>query len=279
MPTLKENLLIWNKEYDWSQRGDEWSESWGDATNQWHGSLYPRLKGFVPADTILEIAPGFGRWTQFLAPLCKRLILVDLSGACIEYCKGRFSRYTHIEYHTNDGKSLDMVKDGSVDFVFSFDSLVHAEMDVIDSYLQQFARKLKPDGTGFIHHSNLGEYQALLQPRKGVARKVNTLMKLAHVAKPGLRQHRRGISVTTGKFRAACESTGLACLTQEVINWGNDPQYLIDCISVFARQRQGTVSPLVYTNPDFMREAEALRRIHAHYPKGNSTGKNGQAAS
>ncbi len=51
-----------------------------------------------------------------------------------------------------------MVADGSIDFVFSFDSLVHAEEDVIRSYLDQLGQKLRPDGVGFLHHSNLGEY-------------------------------------------------------------------------------------------------------------------------
>ena len=49
-----------------------------------------------------------------------------------------------------------MVEDGSIDFVFSFDSLVHVEADVLDAYLDQLARKLTPDGVGFIHHSNMG---------------------------------------------------------------------------------------------------------------------------
>jgi cyclopropane fatty-acyl-phospholipid synthase-like methyltransferase len=39
------------------------------------------------------------------------------------------------------------------DFVFSFDSLVHVESDVIENYLTQLAKKLKPNGIGFIHHS------------------------------------------------------------------------------------------------------------------------------
>ena len=47
-------------------------------------------------------------------------------------------------------------------FVFSFDSLVYAENDVIAAYLSQLARKLSPDGVGFIHHSNIGAYPGRL---------------------------------------------------------------------------------------------------------------------
>jgi hypothetical protein len=51
-----------------------------------------------------------------------------------------------------------MVLDGGVDFIFSFDSLVHAEDAVLKAYVAEFAKKLRPNGAAFLHHSNLGEY-------------------------------------------------------------------------------------------------------------------------
>ena len=84
--------------------------------------------------------------------------MVDLTERCIEACKERFSADSHITYYVNDGKSLAMIPDDSVDFVFSFDALVHVEADVIKAYLSQLALQLKPDGVGFIHHSNIGAY-------------------------------------------------------------------------------------------------------------------------
>jgi hypothetical protein len=47
-----------------------------------------------------------------------------------------------------------------IDFLFSFDSLVHAEQDVIAAYLSQLARKLSPMAS--IHHSNIGAYPGRL---------------------------------------------------------------------------------------------------------------------
>lgn len=121
MPTIVENLFVWDTAYDWSQSGEEWSGDWGSSRMQWYGSILPRIGAFVPADTILEIAPGHGRWTTFLKDLCKRLIIVDLSETCIDRCRHRFGSCSHISYFVNDGKSLEMVADGSVDFIFSFD--------------------------------------------------------------------------------------------------------------------------------------------------------------
>ena len=54
---------------------------------------------------------------------CQHLFVVDLSPACIEHCKKRFANRQNISYFTNDGRSLYMIADGSLDFVFSYDSL------------------------------------------------------------------------------------------------------------------------------------------------------------
>ena len=106
-----------------------------------------------------------------------------------------------------------MVEDGSVDLAFSFDSLVHAEADVLGAYLEQLARKLKPDGVGWIHHSNMGTMRGL--------------SRLAHRVPERLRRRLvdRGLlvdiyawraeSVTAEGFAAQCEAAGLACIAQE----------------------------------------------------------------
>lgn len=39
---------------------------WGSSQQQWQRALLPRLRAFLPTQTILEIAPGFGRWTEHL---------------------------------------------------------------------------------------------------------------------------------------------------------------------------------------------------------------------
>src|SRR5437879_6478092 len=156
MPTVEQNLRQWDANYEWAKRGEEWSASWGGAEAQWFGAILPRIHAFVPATIILELAPGFGRWTNYLKDYCDHLIVVDLAETCIHACRERFAASSHITYHVNDGTSLSMIPDGSLDFVFSFDSLVHAEADVIAAYIRQLAKKLAPNGVGFLHHSNIG---------------------------------------------------------------------------------------------------------------------------
>lgn len=139
MPTIEENRSVFGGTYQWKHAGEEWSEEWGSARMQWFGSILPRISSFVPADTILEIAPGHGRWTAFLKDLCRRLTVVDLSAPCIDQCRQRFAHDANIGYFVNDGMSLEMVEDGSIDFIFSFDSLVHAEESVLRAYTAQLS--------------------------------------------------------------------------------------------------------------------------------------------
>src|SRR4051812_9383186 len=123
MPTIEANYSRWDQTYDWGQAGEEWSTTWGSSHMQWYGTILPRIGKFLPANTIVEIAPGYGRWTRFLKGLCNNLIVVDLSEKCIDTCKRAFAECPHISYFVNDGRSLEMIPDRSIDFVFSFDSL------------------------------------------------------------------------------------------------------------------------------------------------------------
>src|SRR4051794_9713690 len=123
VPTVEENIRKWDGEYHWRSGGANWSQPWGTVEMQWHAALLPRVHTFLPTGTILEIAPGYGRWTHFLKDLCRELHVVDIAPRCIEACRERFAGCRHIRYHVNDGRSLAAIPDASIDFVFSFDSL------------------------------------------------------------------------------------------------------------------------------------------------------------
>jgi SAM-dependent methyltransferase len=256
MPTVDENARGWGVDYDWKQRGEEWSARWGSSEAQWFGSILPRIHAFLPVHTILEIGPGYGRWTYFLQKYCDRLIAVDLCESCITVCSERFAGDDNISFHINDGKDLSFVPDGKVDFVFSFDSLVHAEVDVFDAYLEQLARKLSRDGVGYIHHSNIGEYAGLFQrAEKWPAVCQKTLRKLTILD----RIQWRAFSMTAAVFEQCCERAGLQCICQEQVNWGS--RRAIDCFSTFVRRNSKWARPnSVARNRDFMKEAELVRR-------------------
>jgi hypothetical protein len=270
MGTIAQNRYSWDVAYDWKHQGSEWSKDWGGVEMQWHASILPRIHAFVPTPCIMEIGPGFGRWTHFLKGLCDRLIVVDLSERCIRACQHRFRHCPHISYHINDGLSLDVAVDGSVDFVFSFDSLVHAEMDVIESYLKQLAVKLTPNGVGFIHHSNLGEYATyfslLKKIPKGKTR--DFLSKLRIIER---KSHWRAFSMSAERFDRIAFEAGLRCISQEIVNWKTSPKRLIDCLSVFTRKGSIWERPnQLIRNDGFMGEAAYLSKLSRLYGSGFS---------
>jgi 2-polyprenyl-3-methyl-5-hydroxy-6-metoxy-1,4-benzoquinol methylase len=258
MPTIEENQQTWDENYEWAKQGDEWSSSWGGAEAQWVGAILPRIHALMPTGTILEIAPGFGRWTNYLRTYCDRLIVVDLSEKCIKACQQRFATDSHVEYHVNDGKSLAMIPDNSIDFVFSFDSLVHAEADVMETYLSQLATKLKPNGVGFIHHSNLGKYQQAFS----IVENIPSEMRAEIVNKVLLEPtHWRAPSMTAKLFEEYCDRANLQCIGQELVNWGNEG-LLIDSFSLFT-PKDSTYSRAnqVVENLAFMKEADSIERL------------------
>jgi ubiquinone/menaquinone biosynthesis C-methylase UbiE len=279
MASIDENRAVWNGDYDWTAQGEEWSEPWGGSESQWRWTFLPRIGAFVPAPRILEIAPGFGRWTRFLKDMCQHLTVVDMSDRCIQACRQRFAADTHITYHTNDGKSLAMVPDRSIDFAFSADSLVHAESDAIEAYAHGLARVLAADGVAFIHHSNLGAYRRYYSlttriPRMG---RPKYLLVKAGLVDP---DHWRGLSMSADLFARHAGEAGLQCIGQEVINWGR-ARRLIDCFSVVTRPASRFARPnAVVRNPHFMKEAEQVARSSRLYgPAGNGATGHGPAAA
>lgn len=261
MPSIEQNRTAWDVEYCWPEHGDEWSADWGGAEAQWFETLLPRIHPFLPAGTILEIAPGHGRWTQFLKDYCTRLVIVDLGAHCIDACKRRFAGSSHIAYHVNDGRSLGMLPDRSVDFAFSFDSLVHAEADVIESYLADLGRVLSPNGVGFIHHSHIGAYRRafsiLDRVPPGLRGRLERRGLLPH-------DHWRAHSMTAKRFEEFCRAAGLACIGQELVNWNG--RILMDAFSMFTPRHSLWARPnRVFRNEGFMQAARYGQQLARHY--------------
>jgi SAM-dependent methyltransferase len=286
MPSVNWNKKIWDEKHHWDLHGDEWSSAWKNSEMQWYFSIFPRIHKFLPVNSILELGPGHGRWSQFLAQHCHELHLVDLSQSCIKFCQKRFQSDKNIYCYNNDGFSLDMIKDNSVDFVFSFDSLVHVEENVIDSYLSQVSRKLTQNGVGFIHHSNLGSFTYFKIMRRieqyfteqnvvsnnheqnsdGSTNSLNEIL-IKFLLKLGLldRTHMRAITMHAERFNTLAKKHGLKCVSQEIISWGQSRRP-IDCLttltpqnSIFSRNRETII------NKKFMVEAGYIRRLSKLY--------------
>jgi hypothetical protein len=154
-----------------------------------------------------------------------------------------------------------MVTDNSIDFVFSFDSLVHVESETIELYLLELSRVLAPDGVAFLHHSNLASHLPILKLTR-VLEKTSQCLPAAKRALKRLQiiewDHARAKSMSASRFVEGCKKAGLACVGQEIIDWG--PR-TIDCLSLVTRPgSRWDRSNIVVRNPDFMSEAASAGR-------------------
>jgi SAM-dependent methyltransferase len=260
MPSIEANIALWNGDTRWDDAGEDWSTPWGGSDAQWFGTFLPRLRSYLPTGTILEIAPGFGRWTAFLEDHCERLIGVDVSQRCVEACRERFRGSDRLTFVSNDGLSLDAVDDDTVDLAVSLDSLVHVEADVMESYIQQLARKLRPGGVAFLHHSNLGQY-GYYQTLRKIGRKTHVRWANGMIEQT---LQWRAFSVSAEMVRACATAAGLGCISQELINW-RTPRALIDCFTVLVRDAAPERKAIVLRNRSFMEEAHRAKQLAATY--------------
>ncbi len=249
MPSIDDNRRSWSS-FAWRERGDEWSAAWGGSQSLWRGTLLPRIGSHLPTDHVLEIAPGHGRITQFLLPVCTRYTGVDLVEGCVASCRQRFADVAHAHFVPNDGRSLPGVADASIDFAISWDSLVHVDLEVLTAYLHELARALRPGAHAFLHHSNLGAF-------RGEDGKPT-------IANP----HWRDPGVDADAVQHAAITAGLSCVAQELVQWSTP--HLQDCFSLLRRPGAGEeLAPAPATrrseHPGFAAEMEHLQRIAALY--------------
>lgn len=254
MPTIEQNRETWSS-YDWvGEAGEEWSSAWGGSEMLWHVTLLPRLRGFLPTRTVLEIAPGGGRITTYLLAWCDRMHLVDIASPA-KACRQRFRNRRNMSYHLGDGRSLASIDDGSIDLAFSWDSLVHADVDALEGYVADLARKLAPRGVALLHHSNLA---ACRLPGGAFAADMDQAV-----------NGWRATSVSAERFRELCRANGLACPVQEIFPWSR-PEVESDCLSLVVRGQASAASSwrVIRTNmPGEMAIARCLRELYGPYWK------------
>lgn len=177
-----------------------------DMAQQWRDLIWPRIH-HLDFSSVLDLAAGHGRNSARLREVSDRITIVDINEENIEYCRARFRGDDAFTFLRNDGLSLAGVADETVSLVYSFDSMVHFDRDVIREYLREFHRVLRPGGSGFIHHSNYvgdptGEFTKAPHWRNYMSREL---------------------------FANYCMECGLEVVEQQVIDWGGFPG--LDCLS------------------------------------------------
>jgi|GEM_PF-1203181 len=213
---------------DWKQHA-YYEEVERYMASAWEGLIWPFIQG-CDFTSVVDLAAGHGRNTEYLLPLAHRLHVVDINSENIDYCRRRFAgRDAKLSFIVNDGSSLSALRSDSVTLVYCFDAMVHFDSDVVRAYLREFARILEPDAHAFIHHSNYtanpgGRWMDNPSIRNFMSKEL-----FAHYA------HKEGLSVAS----------------QRVIQWGGRPA--LDCLSLLRKPNAGGPLTGHYTQREGMR--------------------------
>lgn len=155
---IERNRVFWRK-YPEGYIGHTITEKYSDAYGGFlHLVAEQLIKPYLRPDSIvLEIGSGNGRWTQFLAK-AKEVFCVEIMDL-EKILRERFPNMNLKIFILKDDIKLDFLKDGQIDYIFSFDTFVHLGQECIKAYFEEFYRVLKFGGYGIIHYSDWQKFE------------------------------------------------------------------------------------------------------------------------
>jgi ubiquinone/menaquinone biosynthesis C-methylase UbiE len=111
------------------------------------------LRPYISAHaSVVEIGPGGGRWTRYMIAAA-RIYAVDYHQELLDELSSNFGG-ANITFVRNNGDDFPDVPDRGVDFVFSFGTFVHLDLEIIDRYLENMRRILRDEATVVLQYSD-----------------------------------------------------------------------------------------------------------------------------
>jgi ubiquinone/menaquinone biosynthesis C-methylase UbiE len=181
---------------------------------QWEHIIWPNISSAF-GGRVLEIAAGYGRNTAFLMQKATEVWVTDVNESCVSACRKRFSEgsgHCRLHFLRTDGLTFGGVPSGAIDYVYSWDSMVHFPAEVLRANLHECARVLREGGRGFIHHANLSPQRADAYWKRN----------------PGWRS-----AVDATMVAGFVQDSGLKLLRQICFSWAEVPR--LDCMTLFSK--------------------------------------------
>lgn len=178
----------------------------------WNPStIFRRQFDRLNLESVIELACGHGRHAEQIAARCGRLTLMDIHEDNISFCRERLKGHANVQFVLNSGFDFRPVEDSSTTAIFCYDAMVHFSPDIVESYLLDARRVLRPGGMALLHHSN---YSAPLDQHYGL--------------NPHARNH-----MTEQLFRELVGKSDLKIVDTVAIAWGHDQE--LDRVSLLRR--------------------------------------------
>lgn len=115
---------------------------------------FRRLFDQLNLENVVELACGYGRHSEQVAPTAGKLTLVDVFEGNLEKCRIRLSRFDNVTCYLGSGLGFTPIESNKTTAIFCYDAMVHFSMNIILSYLKDTSRILCPGGLALYHHSN-----------------------------------------------------------------------------------------------------------------------------
>ncbi|MBB6020250.1 ubiquinone/menaquinone biosynthesis C-methylase UbiE [Paenibacillus sp. JGP012] len=148
--------MSYNPEIPRNRYDNYGDREWTRLEKDGHGELLYQvhldiLKRYVkPADRVLEIGAGSGRYTKDLAVMCSELTAADLSSHQIEFNKAKMRELSLIDkikaYHVLDVLDMRIFENSSFDCVVCIGGVINYLLDKENDGIQEMLRLLKPNG-------------------------------------------------------------------------------------------------------------------------------------
>jgi ubiquinone/menaquinone biosynthesis C-methylase UbiE len=158
----------------------------------------------------IDFAAGYGRNThKLLEAGAGHVTMVDVNPDCIGHLEGHLPR-DRTSAILNSGTDLSVLPDEEFTFLYTYDAMVHFDLEIVAAYLPEFARVLRAGAYALVHHSN-------------------------YTGNPGgdfrRNPHWRNF-MSAPIFKHLAVRAGFDVIQQEVFAWG-EPD--IDCITILRR--------------------------------------------
>jgi len=108
-----------------------------------------------PEVDVLELGCGGGKFSRRLRPQSRRLVCADISADMLARTRAKVGEGDDVEFLQLNGRDFGGVPDASIDFIYSYDVLLHLQPQNVFSYLRDARRILRPGGIFMIHAINL----------------------------------------------------------------------------------------------------------------------------
>ncbi len=192
-----------------SRLADQVGKDW--KSNSYYESSEQHVRGFwsetspfrmlfdrMTLGTVIDLACGHGKQSQFIVDRCTRLYLVDINSENLDFCRSRYAAHGNVEYVLTSGYDIPSIATGTVDAIFCYDAMVHFAPEVVAAYLRETRRLLRAGGCGLFHHSNLADPPSTEYGRNPHARN----------------------RMSIGLFCRMAEDAGLSVIESRSCDWG-----------------------------------------------------------